>query len=169
MADCEQTKHCLPLQLWLVARVAGALRAGLVILTGTGTKAALVGGIIGRSAGTSLPAWGCDCPRPLPTACLPACLLLFAPPPLCPPGLADAAAALLALADEAGLSHLRAVALDYIVHHYEAVAATGGWLGGWVTGLHQWRLGRGRGCQCGVFGCKSKPCVWQDLGRCRPI
>ncbi|KAL4857297.1 Protein-L-isoaspartate O-methyltransferase [Chlorella vulgaris] len=39
-------------------------------------------------------------------------------------GLADAAAALLALADEAGLSHLRAVALDYIVHHYEAVAAT---------------------------------------------
>jgi hypothetical protein len=47
------------------------------------------------------------------------------PPPARPAGLADAAAALLALADEAGLPHLRAVALDYVVHNFGAVAATG--------------------------------------------
>lgn len=41
------------------------------------------------------------------------------------PGLADAAAALLAIADDNGLGHLRAVALDWIVHHYDAVARTG--------------------------------------------
>ena len=40
-------------------------------------------------------------------------------------GLADAAAALLALADDNGLAHLRAVALDYCVHNFEAVAKTG--------------------------------------------
>ncbi len=40
-------------------------------------------------------------------------------------GLADAAAALLGIADDNGLAHLRAVALDWIVHHYEAVARTG--------------------------------------------
>lgn len=39
-------------------------------------------------------------------------------------GLADAAAALLAIADDNGLGHLRAVALDWIVHHYDAVAHT---------------------------------------------
>lgn len=44
-------------------------------------------------------------------------------------GLADASAALLALADDNGLAHLRAVALDFIVHHHEAVARTGGWAG----------------------------------------
>ncbi|KAL4452300.1 hypothetical protein ABPG75_007962 [Micractinium tetrahymenae] len=38
--------------------------------------------------------------------------------------LADAAAALLALADDNGLAHLRAVALDYIVHNFSAVAQT---------------------------------------------
>lgn len=36
---------------------------------------------------------------------------------------AEAAPVLLALADEAGLAKLRAVALDYITHHYGAVAA----------------------------------------------
>lgn len=36
----------------------------------------------------------------------------------------EAAAALLMLADESGLPKLRAVCLDYIVHHYGAVAAT---------------------------------------------
>ena len=35
------------------------------------------------------------------------------------------AAALLALADDNGLAHLRAVALDYCVHNFEAVAKTG--------------------------------------------
>lgn len=39
-------------------------------------------------------------------------------------GTNEAAAALLALADESGLTKLRAVCLDYIVHHYTAVAAT---------------------------------------------
>ena len=39
-------------------------------------------------------------------------------------GTHEAAAALLVLADESGLSKLRAVCLDYIVHHYTAVAAT---------------------------------------------
>lgn len=39
--------------------------------------------------------------------------------------MADAAAALLALAEDCGLTHLRAVALDYIVAHYEAVSQTG--------------------------------------------
>lgn len=43
-------------------------------------------------------------------------------------GLADAAAALLALADDNGLNHLRAVALDYIVHHHDAVKATESYL-----------------------------------------
>lgn len=38
--------------------------------------------------------------------------------------LADAAAALLALADDNGLAHLRAVALDYVVHNFAAVAQT---------------------------------------------
>ncbi|PSC72076.1 L-isoaspartate O-methyltransferase [Micractinium conductrix] len=38
--------------------------------------------------------------------------------------LADAAAALLALADDNGLFHLKNVALDYIVHNHAAVAAT---------------------------------------------
>ncbi len=40
-------------------------------------------------------------------------------------GVADAAAALLALADDCGLAHLRAVALDFIVTHYDAVSKTG--------------------------------------------
>ena len=40
-------------------------------------------------------------------------------------GLADASAALLALADDNGLSHLRAVALDFVVHNYETVSKTG--------------------------------------------
>lgn len=39
-------------------------------------------------------------------------------------GTHEAAAALLVVADESGLTKLRAVCLDYIVHHYEAVAAT---------------------------------------------
>ncbi len=39
-------------------------------------------------------------------------------------GTNEAAAALLVLADESGLTKLRAVCLDYIVHHYSAVAAT---------------------------------------------
>lgn len=40
-------------------------------------------------------------------------------------GVADASAALLALADDCGLGHLRAVALDYIVTHYDTVSRTG--------------------------------------------
>ena len=39
-------------------------------------------------------------------------------------GTNEAAAALLVLADESGLTKLRAVCLDYIVHHYAAVAST---------------------------------------------
>ena len=39
-------------------------------------------------------------------------------------GTNEAAAALLALADESGLAKLQAVCLDYIVHHYAAVAVT---------------------------------------------
>lgn len=39
-------------------------------------------------------------------------------------GLADAAATLLALAEEHGLTHLRSVALDYCVHHWESVRRT---------------------------------------------
>lgn len=31
------------------------------------------------------------------------------------------------LADEAGLAHLRAVALDFVVHNFPAVAATAAW------------------------------------------
>lgn len=45
------------------------------------------------------------------------CWLYFA-------GTNEAAAQLLALADESGLTKLRAVCLDYIVHHYTAVSAT---------------------------------------------
>lgn len=42
----------------------------------------------------------------------------------------ESAAALLALADEAGLTHLRSVTLDYIAHNYMQVAATQvGWQG----------------------------------------
>lgn len=41
--------------------------------------------------------------------------------------LADAAAALLALADDHGLTHLRSVALDFIVHNMPAVKATEAW------------------------------------------
>lgn len=33
------------------------------------------------------------------------------------------------VADEAGLSHLRAVALDFVVMHFDAVAKTGAWAG----------------------------------------
>lgn len=40
---------------------------------------------------------------------------------------ADAAAAALALADDHSLSHLKAVALDFAVAHYDTVAATEGW------------------------------------------
>ena len=43
---------------------------------------------------------------------------------VCCAGTHEAAAALLVLADESGLPKLRAVCLDYIVHHYGAVAAT---------------------------------------------
>ena len=39
-------------------------------------------------------------------------------------GTCELAAELLRLADEEGLGHLRAVALDFIVHHYERVAGT---------------------------------------------
>jgi hypothetical protein len=42
-------------------------------------------------------------------------------------GTCDAAAALLGLADEAGLPHLRAVALDFVIAHFPAVAATPAW------------------------------------------
>ena len=55
----------------------------------------------------------------LPRRCRPA-----PPPPALHAGLHDAAAALLALADDHGLPHLRAAALDYIVHHHTAVART---------------------------------------------
>ena len=41
----------------------------------------------------------------------------------------ETAAALLGVADEAGLSHLRAVALDFVVMHFDAVAKTGAWAG----------------------------------------
>ena len=41
----------------------------------------------------------------------------------------ETAAALLGVADEAGLSHLRAVALDFVVMHFEAVARTSAWAG----------------------------------------
>ena len=41
-------------------------------------------------------------------------------------GAVEAAAELLALADEQSLPHLRCVALDYIVAHHEAVSQTGG-------------------------------------------
>lgn len=54
-------------------------------------------------------------------------------PPRLAAALADAAAALLALADDNGLAHLRAVALDYIVHHFGAVAR---------TGKHAWLVAR---------------------------
>lgn len=39
-------------------------------------------------------------------------------------GACESSSALLALADETGLAHLRAVALDFIVHNHEAVANT---------------------------------------------
>lgn len=42
-------------------------------------------------------------------------------------GTNEAAAALLVLADESGLTKLRAVCLDYIVHHYAAVSLTEGY------------------------------------------
>ncbi len=42
-------------------------------------------------------------------------------------GTAEAAAALLGLADEADLPYLRAVALDFVVHNFPAVAATAAW------------------------------------------
>ncbi|EIE27207.1 PCMT-domain-containing protein [Coccomyxa subellipsoidea C-169] len=42
-------------------------------------------------------------------------------------GTCEAAAALLGLADEAGLPHLRAVALDFVVQHFPAVSATPAW------------------------------------------
>lgn len=42
-------------------------------------------------------------------------------------GTAEAAAALLGLADESDLPYLRAVALDFIVHNFPAVAATSAW------------------------------------------
>ncbi len=42
-------------------------------------------------------------------------------------GACETAAALLGMADEAGLSHLRAVALDFVVMHFEAVAKTTAW------------------------------------------
>ena len=42
-------------------------------------------------------------------------------------GACETAAALLGVADEAGLSHLRAVALDFVVMHFEAVAKTTAW------------------------------------------
>ena len=45
-------------------------------------------------------------------------------PSLTAAGTHEAAAALLALADESGLTRLKAVCLDYILHHYAAVAAT---------------------------------------------
>ena len=42
-------------------------------------------------------------------------------------GACETAAALLGVADEAGLSHLRAVALDFVVMHFQAVARTTAW------------------------------------------
>ena len=44
-------------------------------------------------------------------------------------GVCETAAALLGLADEAGLTHLRAVALDFAVMHFDAVAKTAAWAG----------------------------------------
>lgn len=44
-----------------------------------------------------------------------------------PAGTCEAAAALLGLADEAGLPHLRAVALDFVVRHFPEVSATAAW------------------------------------------
>ena len=42
-------------------------------------------------------------------------------------GVCETAAALLGLADEAGLTHLRAVALDFAVMHFDPVAKTAAW------------------------------------------
>ena len=44
-------------------------------------------------------------------------------------GVCETAAALLGLADEAGLTHLRAVALDFAVMHFDPVAKTAAWAG----------------------------------------
>ena len=44
-------------------------------------------------------------------------------------GVCETAAALLGLADEAGLTHLRAVALDFAVMHFDHVARTAAWAG----------------------------------------
>lgn len=71
-----------------------------------------------------MPMCGCTLMRAAQQSRRPTCPpLSLTPPPS--PGLADAAAALLAIADDNGLPHLRAVALDYIVHHHAEVARTG--------------------------------------------
>ena len=44
-------------------------------------------------------------------------------------GVCETAAALLGVADEAGLGHLRSVALDFVVMHFDGVAKTGAWAG----------------------------------------
>ena len=44
-------------------------------------------------------------------------------------GVCETAAALLGVADEAGLAHLRAVALDFAVMHFGPVAKTAAWAG----------------------------------------
>lgn len=71
------------------------------------------GGCLAMHASAPSPTWRSPC-APLRRPPLPPCA-----------GLADAAAALLSLADDNGLGHLRAVALDYIVHHHEACRKTG--------------------------------------------
>jgi len=44
-------------------------------------------------------------------------------------GVCETAAALLGVADEAGLGHLRSVALDFVVMHFDSVAKTSAWSG----------------------------------------
>ena len=43
--------------------------------------------------------------------------------------MCETAAALLGIADEAGLGHLRSVALDFVVMHFDGVAKTSAWAG----------------------------------------
>jgi hypothetical protein len=58
----------------------------------------------------------------------------------------DAAAALLALADECSLPYLRSAALDFIVDHQAAVAATDGW-----AALSARQVGLVAGHACGLL------------------
>ena len=74
-----------------------------------------------QSVCTTLPCLTAACSAHV--AQLAACLITF----LFFAGTNEAAAALLVLADESGLTKLRAVCLDYIVHHYAAVSLTEGY------------------------------------------